>query len=62
MPSGFEPILACGSENVVDGSARTRSNSGSMDTAIPEVNPVSPQTRTFGKAASDIRKFLQRKD
>jgi hypothetical protein len=37
IPSTFEPILAFGSENVDDDSAKTRSKSGNMETAMPDV-------------------------
>lgn len=59
IPSGLAPITACGNEKVADASANTRSNSGNMETEMPEVNPLTPQTRSFGKAASDIKKFLK---
>jgi hypothetical protein len=39
IPSTFDPILAFGSENVAEGWAKTRSKSGSIETAIPEVSP-----------------------
>lgn len=58
IPSGLAPMLAWGSENVAEASANTRSKSGNIETAIPEVNPESPQTRIFGNAASEIKKFL----
>lgn len=59
IPSGFEPMFACGSENVADESAKTRSNSGNIEQAMPEVKPVSPQTINFGNAAMEIKKFLK---
>lgn len=60
MPSGFEPIFPWGSENVDVGSANTKSKSGSMATAMPDVDPFSPHTSVFGNAASDIKKFLEK--
>ena len=59
IPSGFEPMLACGSEKLADSLAKTRSKRGNIDTAMPEVNPVSPHTISFGNAAMEIKKFLK---
>ena len=39
IPSGFDPIFACGSDKVAVGSAKTISKSGNMHTAIPDVSP-----------------------
>lgn len=62
IPSGFEPILACGSENAAEGSANTRSKSGNIVTPSPDVSPFRPHTRSFGNAAREIKKFLQVKE
>lgn len=59
IPSTFDPILAFGSVKVADDSAKTRSKSGNMDTAMPDVWPWRPQTRVFGNAAREMRKFLR---
>lgn len=59
-PSGIDPMRACGNEKLADVSAKTRSKSGNIVTQMPEVKPFKPQTRSFGKAASEIRKFLER--
>jgi hypothetical protein len=60
IPSGLEPMRPWGIRNFVLVSAATMSNSGSIVTVIPETIPFKPQTRTFGKTASDIKKFLKK--
>lgn len=59
MPSAIEPSLDCDKANVVFGSAKTRSKSGSMVTARPESLPPKQPMRVFGKAARAIRKLLR---
>lgn len=59
IPSGLAPMAACGSEKEAEDSAMTRSKSGNIDTEMPEDNPLTPHTKSFGKAASEIKKFLK---
>lgn len=59
MPSGMKPSLGCDKANDDFGSAKTRSNSGSIETARPETLPAKLPIRVLGKAASVTRKLLK---